>query len=269
MAIHPLAVVAPGATIDPSAEIGPFCVIEDDVVVGPGCRLLSHAVLRRWTVLEASVVVHAGAVLGGEPQDLKFQADMRSGVRIGARTVVREGVTVHRATKEGVETRIGADCFLMVNSHIGHDGVVGDGVILVNAVLLAGHVTVERNVTMGGGAMVHQGVRIGEGAMLGGGAGVGRDVPPFCLAAERNRLVGLNLIGLRRRGFQRAEIADIKSCFQNVFGALVDPRARARDLLAAGTATTERGRQFLAFIEGGKRPVMRPRGGAAEAEEGA
>jgi UDP-N-acetylglucosamine acyltransferase len=259
MPIHPSSLINPAARVHPDAEIGPFCIVEAGVEVSAGCRLLGHVVLRTGTFLAEGVVVHPGAVIGGEPQDLKFKPETVSGVRVGARTVLREGVTLHRATKEGTDTCVGQDCFLMVGSHVGHDTVVGNNVVMVNGVALAGHVIVEDNVVLGGGAMMHQFCRIGDGSMIGGAAAMSKDVPPFCLAAERNRLVGLNLIGLRRRGFSRDDIFSLKTAFHLVFSPGSNPRSVATERLASGVVTNARERQFLEFVCGGRKPIMRPR----------
>jgi UDP-N-acetylglucosamine acyltransferase len=264
MPVHPSSVVSPESEVHPTAEIGPFCLIEAGVRVGAGCRLISHVVLRSGSVLGDEVVVHSHAVIGDEPQDLRFDPSLRTGVEIGARTVVREHATVHRATKPGTVTHVGEGCLLMASSHIGHDCVVGNRVILVNAALVAGHVEVGDDAMLGGGCAVHQGTRIGQGSMLGGASATSQDLPPFCLAAGRNRLSGLNLVGLRRRGFSRDEISDVKRCFADVYAAIEDPRRRAISLLVEGFAATDKGRIFLEWFKTGARPVMRPaiRGGS-------
>lgn len=208
--IHPTAVVDPEAVLGRETEVGPHAVIEAGCVLGEKVVLGAQVVLRRGTILGAGTVVHAGAVLGGEPQDLSFDPSLDSGVIVGAESIIREGVTVNRSTRPGHHTRLGQKVFLMANSHVGHDCEVGDEVILANNVLLAGHVRVGAQTFFGGGAGIHQFVRIGTGVMVGGLAAITRDLPPYCLVGERDRMVGLNLVGLRRRGIPREQIAILK-----------------------------------------------------------
>ena len=145
--------------------------------------------------------MHPFAVIGGDPQDLSFDAFATCAprLRIGSRTVIREHVTISRATKEGASTEIGSDCFLMAACHVAHDCHIGDRVVIANSVLLGGHVQVGNQAFLGGGAVIHQFCRVGESVMIGGGARISRDVAPFTLATERNAMIGLNLVGLRRR----------------------------------------------------------------------
>lgn len=251
--IHPTALVDPLARVDATADIGPFCVVEAQVDIGPRCKLLGHVTLRAGTVLEEDVAVHAQAVLGGEPQDLRFDPATPSGVRVGAGSVLREGVTIHRATVAGTSTSCGPRCYLMANAHLGHDARVDEDTILANGVLVAGHVHIGPRVFVGGGAAFHQFLRIGEGAMIGGTARLTRDVAPFTLASERDELHGLNLVGLRRRGFTRPEIAELKTLFHAVFQP-GNPREHA----AALRAETAPGARFLAFFAASKRGFIRP-----------
>jgi UDP-N-acetylglucosamine acyltransferase len=182
-------------------------------------------------------------------------------VRIGAGVTFREGVTVNRATTEGAFTEIGDSCFLMANSHVGHDCVVCANVILANGVLLAGKVTIGAHTFMGGGAVVHQYCRVGESAMVSGMSRVGQDAPPYCMVAERNELIGLNLVGLQRRGFSREVIRELKQLFHLVFGAGGNPRLLAEGALGDGFSGSVQGRQFLQFLSTqSKRGIMRPRG---------
>lgn len=225
---------------------------------GAGCRIGPHVVIRRGTSLGERVVVHAGAVLGGEPQDTGFDPSVESGIIVGAHTQIRELVTVNRSSKKGERTVIGEHCFLMAAAHVAHDCVVGDRVVLANAALLAGHVHVGRYSFLGGSAGVHQFCRIGESVMLGGNAAITLDLPPFTMAADRNRLAGLNLIGLRRRGFSREVIAELKACFGSVYRRGGNPRASAAEAVERGVAKTAEGLSFLSFFAGGNRGFARP-----------
>ncbi len=237
--IHPTAIVEPGARL------------------GAGCEIMAGAVVTRHCVLGERVVVHPGAVLGGDPQDLKFDRTTDSFVHLGADTVVREHVTIHRATKPGGATVVGEKCFLMAASHIGHDCAVEDSVVLANSVLLAGHVRIGRQVFVGGGAAFHQFVRVGEGAMVGGLAAVSLDLPPFVMAVNRNEIVGLNLVGLKRRGIAREAIAELKEVFAAVCCTPGNPRTLAAERLA-GVRTPE-ARRFLNFFAESKRGYARSR----------
>jgi UDP-N-acetylglucosamine acyltransferase len=218
--------------------------------------------VRRGSIFGARVVVHSFAVIGGPPQDLKFDEATISGVRVGEGTVLREGVTVHRSTKSGGFTTIGAHCFLMANSHVAHDCAVGDRVVMANGALLAGHCRVGATTFLGGACALHQHSRIGEGVMVGGLASITFDVPPFLMVADRNRVAGLNLVGLRRRGCGREVVAELKALFARVYGAR-NPRTEAAAALARGDARSAEGREFLEFFGGGKRGVARPKRGAA------
>jgi UDP-N-acetylglucosamine acyltransferase len=244
-------------------SIHPTAIVEDGAVLGAGCVVHAHAHVTRHCVLGAGVVVHPFAVIGGDPQDLSFDSTLATGVAIGARTVLREHVTVNRATKPGAVTEIGADCFLMTASHVGHDCRVGERVIMANAVLLAGHVHVGERAFIGGGAAIHQFVRIGESVMLGGLARITRDVPPFTMATERDELVGLNVVGLRRRGFKAAVVAEIKESFRTVCRPTGNPRELAAAALAGGGFQSAEARRFLEFFAGGRRGFLRPHGGAS------
>jgi UDP-N-acetylglucosamine acyltransferase len=248
-------------------QIHPTALIEDSARLGAGCTIHAYAVIRAGAELGEGVVVHPFAVVGGDPQDLRFEAGNPSGVRIGARTVIREHVTISRSTSRGACTEIGADCFLMASSHVAHDCRIGERVVIANAVLLAGHVEVADRAFLGGGAVVHQFCRIGESVMIGGGARISLDVPPFCLATERNALIGLNLVGLRRRGFKREVIDEIKRALRAVDAAVGNPRELAAASLAGGQFVTEEARRFLAFYAGGRRSIVRTRrGGAADVD---
>ena len=244
---------------DSAMSIHPTAIIEDGATLGAGCVIHAHAIVTRHCTLGDGVVVHPFAVIGGDPQDLGFDPATTSGVTIGARTVLREHVTVNRATKPGTSTEIGADCFLMATSHVAHDGRLGDRVILANAVLLAGHVSVGERAVIGGSAAVHQFCRIGEGAMVGGLARVSLDVPPFTMVSERNALIGLNLVGLRRRGVKGAALLELKRTFRHVCRSAGNPRELAAEALASGDYPSAETQRFLQFFVGGRRGFARPR----------
>ena len=209
--IHPSAQVAPGATLGTGCSIGPFCSIGPEAVLGDGVELVSHVVVEGMTRLGAGVRVLPFASIGTPPQDTKYKGEPTR-CEVGARTLVREGVTIHRASVGGTGvTVVGADCMLMAQAHVAHDCVLGDGVILANNVMLGGHVHVADGGFVGGGAAVFQGVRIGRLAMVSGLAGVTNDIPPFgYVFGLPARLVGFNKIGLLRRGASRDQLRTLR-----------------------------------------------------------
>ena len=237
-------------------SLHPTAIIEEGAQLGAGCVVHPYAVIRRHSILGEGVVVHSFAVIGGEPQYLKFDPATVSHVRIGAGSVLREHVTVNRSIHAGQATVVGAACFLMAGAHVGHDCVVGDHVVLANNVMAAGHVAIGSHTFVGGGAGLHQYVRLGEGVMVGGVARLTRDVAPFLMVAERDEVPGFNLVGLKRRGFSREVIRELKACYARVFAG-GDPRVPAAALLAAGVQSAE-ARRFLEFFAAGKRGFVRP-----------
>jgi len=247
--IHPTAIVEPGATL------------------GADCEIMAYAVVTRHVVLGDRVVVHPFAVVGGDPQYLKFDRTSDTGVRVGAGTVIREHVTINRSILPGKFTVVGANCFLMASSHIAHDCEVGDHVVLANAALLAGHVEVGANTFLGGGAAVHQFCRIGESVMVAGHASISRDVPHFTMVADRDDVIGFNVVGLRRRGFSRIAIAELKAAFQDVYFTPGNIREVAARLLATGTFESAEARRFLEFFAGGKRSFARARRASRTSDE--
>ncbi len=214
--IHPLAVVADGAVVPTSCSIGPFCTVGEHIVLGEGCTLVSHVVLDGHTTLAEGVQVYPFAAVGISPQDLKYKGEPTR-CDIGARTVIRESVTISRGTAGGGGvTRIGSDCLIMAYVHIGHDCQIGEGVILANAATLAGHVTVEDFASVGALNPVHQYCTIGRYAYIGGGTTITQDVLPYSLTSVRreNRAFGLNRVGLERRGFTPEELQQLRAAYR-------------------------------------------------------
>ena len=251
--LHPTSIVQPDSQVDTGVVIGAFALVEGDVTIRENCVLSNHAIVRAGCDLERSVEVDSFAVIGGRPQMRGATAEFGR-VRVGERTVIREGVTVHRPTRAQAVTAVGADCLLMAHSHVGHDSTVGNGVTLANNVMLAGHVHVGEGVFIGGGAGVHQFVRIGRSAMIGGNASISYDVPPFCIAADRNEIRGLNIIGMRRLKLPLASVMDVKECFHAVFSDHGNLRQRAADASRDGRlGITAEGRSFLEFFAVGTR----------------
>ncbi len=246
--------------------IHPTAIVEAGAQLGADCEIHAHAIVTKHVILGDRVVVHPFAVIGGDPQYLKFDRALVSGVRIGAGTVLRENVTINRSIHAGGFTALGENNFLMASSHVAHDCALGNNVILANATLLAGHVSVGDHAFFGGGAAVHQFCRLGESVMVAGHASITRDVPHFVMVAERDDVIGFNVVGLKRRGFSRAAIAELKAAFQAVFFTPGSIREVAAGQLAAKAFETLEARRFLEFFAEGKRGFARARR-AAEVEE--
>jgi UDP-N-acetylglucosamine acyltransferase len=217
VSIHPLALVSPLAEIGPGVEIGPYCIVEPAASIGAGCILESRVVVKAGTILGEKNHVFEGAVLGGLPQHVHIPE--RPGmVVIGSGNVIRENVTVHRALEEDHNTTIGDNCLLMVNAHVAHDCHLGNNVILTNNVMLAGHITVGEKAYVSGAAGVHQFCRIGTLAMVGGQAHLSQDVPPYVTVDGLSSLVvGLNLVGLRRAGFDQSKVQQLKAAYRVIY----------------------------------------------------
>jgi UDP-N-acetylglucosamine acyltransferase len=217
MSIHPTAVISPHAHISRNVSIGPYVVIEDEVIIGAGCEIGAHAVIKRFTSLGRRNRVFEHAVLGGEPQDVKFRGEMSS-LLIGDDNQIREHATLHRASGEGEVTRIGSRNFLMIGVHIAHNCVIGDDNIFANEVALAGYITVEDHVFLSNNVGSHQFVQMGRYAMVGGKSKIVQDVLPF-FTTDGNppRVRGLNSVGLRRAGFSVEERRALKEAYRILF----------------------------------------------------
>ena len=213
--IHPAAHVEPGAVIGDGCRVGPFSLIGAEVTLGAGVEVKSHAVVTGWTEIGADCVIFPFACVGEIPQDLKFAGE-RTRLIVGARCRIREGATLNTGTAGGGGvTRVGDDCLLMTGAHVGHDAVLGDRVILANQVAIAGHCVIGDDVIIGGLSGIHQFVRIGRGAIIGAVTMVTNDVLPFGLVqGPRGILDGLNLVGLKRRGVDRADITAMRAAYQ-------------------------------------------------------
>jgi len=215
--IHETAVVDQTAEIGVGVEIGPYCVIGPNVRIGDGSRLASHVTLQPYTTVGKNCRIHTGVVLGGPPQDTKFHGETSYAV-IGDNNVIREYVTIHRATGEGCATRVGDDNMLMAYCHIGHNAQVGSGILMANYVGISGHVMIEDKVVFGGIVGVHQFVRIGRLAMVGGYSKVVQDAPPFSMVDGRPaRVHDLNVVGLRRNGVSAKIRADLRRAFKLLY----------------------------------------------------
>jgi len=216
--IHPTAVVAAGAKLGAGVEIGPYCVIGEHVELGDGVKLHSHVVVEGHTAIGPRTAIYPFASIGHQPQDLKFKGEP-SRLEVGADCVIREHVTMNPGTAGGgMLTRVGDRCLIMVGSHVAHDCRIGNNVIMANNATLGGHVVVEEFAFLGGLCAVHQFVRIGKHAMVGGMSGVENDVIPYgSVMGDRARLGGLNLVGLKRRGFSRDDIHSLRTAYRLLF----------------------------------------------------
>ncbi len=266
MPIHPTAIIDPRATIDPTADVGPFVVVDGPVRVGARTRIMPHAFLTGDTWLGEDNVVHPGAVIGHEPQDLAYKG-VPTGLRIGDRNVFRENAEIHRATQEGTLTVVGNDNYLMTHAHIAHNCRVGDRTIICSGALVAGHAVVEDQAFVSGNCVVHQYVRIGRLAILRGLSRTSRDVPPFSIMDGTHTVRGINRIGLRRAGFDARRMRALLTAFRILFRT----RTHLREALArveAEVEQTEDVLELLGFIRASKRGIaMGPaKGGSVDSD---
>jgi len=257
--IHPSAIIDSSAQLSPGVTVGPYAIIGKHVTVGTGTTIGAHAVIGDWTTIGSNNQIYHQTSVGAAPQDLKYRGE-EAWTRIGDNNVIREFATIHRGTPTGHgETIVGNGNLMMAYSHVAHDCVVGNGVVMANVATLAGHVTVEDNVILGGLVAVHQFSKIGAYAMIGGGTMVGLDILPYTIATSGKRdakLRGLNLIGLKRRGFSEETIRNLKKAYKTLFMAdlkLPDAISRIRSEIS-GYPEIE---YLLTFIENSKRGICR------------
>lgn len=218
MKIHHTAIVAEGARLAHDVEVGPYSIVSAESEISAGCVLGAHVILEHRVVLGEGTKVGHGTILGANPQDLSFDTARRdSGVRIGANNVIREHVTIHRATAENGDTLVGDGNFIMTGCHLAHDNVVGNGVIMANNALTAGHVRIDDRCFLGGGNVFHQFIRIGTLSMVRGGCRFSKDIPPFLVATGENHVAGINAVGLRRAGISAEARKDIKRAFRLLY----------------------------------------------------
>lgn len=250
--IHPTAVIGSGAVIGEGVEIGPYTVIEDDVVIGDRTIIAPHVYIADGARIGSECRISAGAVLSTAPQDLKFAGE-KTLLEVGDRTVIRECVTLNRGTKASGKTVVGSDNLIMAYVHAGHDCVIGNHVVIANSVQFGGHCHVGDYVVVGGLAGVHQFVRIGRYAMVGGISRAALDVPPFVMAGGHAsfRYEGLNLIGLKRRGFTSEQLGNIRDVYRIIFqsGLLL---SNALETVKRDMPQTPEVLEILHFFESGE-----------------
>ena len=254
--VHPTAVVSPGAELGEGVVVGPYAVIEGGAVIGAGTSIDAHVIVKGSVTLGRHCRVHGGAILGDDPQDLAFPTGIESRVILGDRTVVREQVTVHRATNPDRPTRIGDDCLLMAQSHVAHDCQISDHVVLCNGALVAGHVEIGQRAFISGNTVVHQFCRVGAVVMLSGISGIGRDVGPYLTVAGRSEIGGVNVVGLRRAGLKGEQRMRIKQAYRALFAS--STLAAGMDEVRALGVEQPEVRAIIDFYAGSKRGFSRP-----------
>jgi UDP-N-acetylglucosamine acyltransferase len=262
--IHPTAVIHPQARLDPSVKVGPYAVIDAGVEMGAGCVVGPHVYLTGVAKIGADNRFHAGCVIGDAPQDLKYKGEPTRLV-IGDRNVFREHVTVSCSTTAEHATEVGSDNFIMAGAHIAHNCVVGNHVVMTNASMLGGHVTVQDRAFISGTCLVHQFCRVGTLAIMQGGSAISKDLPPYTVARGDNRICGLNVVGLRRSGFSAADRMELKKLYRLLFRS----GKRLSDAVSAGreTFSTPAAKVMLDFVTTAKRGVCADRSRAQNEEE--
>ena len=256
MYFSPLAVVDPGATIGENVQIDPFAVIEKDVVIGDNCHIFPHAVILNGARIGNNCQIFPGAVIAGIPQDLKFRGEITT-AEIGNNTTIRECVTVNRGTASKGKTIVGNDCLIMAYSHVAHDCVVRDHVIIGNASQIAGEVDIDDYAIVSGGTLVHQFSRISKHVMIQGGSRIGKDIPPYTLIG-RDPIVycGINIVGLRRRGFTNQQVYLIQDIYRTLYTRGLNNSDALKAIETEYEPSVERD-LILNFIKSSKRGIVR------------
>jgi UDP-N-acetylglucosamine acyltransferase len=264
MKIHSTAIVDPATQIDEDVEIGPFSLIGPGVVIGGRTIVQSNVVIEGSVTIGAGNLIGHGAIIGAPPQDLAFSSERKTRVEIGNGNIIREYCTIHRGSPEGSATKIGDKNFLMAGAHVGHNCAIGNNVIIANNCLLAGHVRVDDGAFLGGGCLFHQHMHVGRLVMAQGGSAFGKDLPPFLIAAERNYVIGVNVVGLRRAGFSARDRDEIKSAFKLLYasGLNISQALEKADTMKLGAPA----REFFEFVATAKKRGICPfkRGGDQE-----
>jgi len=264
--IHPTAIVDPRAELGPAVSVGAYSVVGPEVILGAGCRVGHHVVLEAAVDVGERCRIGHGTIIGGAPQDLKYREGTPSGVRVGADTVIREYVTIHRATRENGWTEIGEHCLVMSMSHVAHDCVIGNHVIIINYAGITGHVRVEDRATVGGLSGIHPFARIGTYAYIGGCAKVLQDVPPFVIVDGAPATArSVNVIGLRRGGVGTEDRRLIQAAFRILYRSGLAPAA-AIGRIKADLPPTPFITRLVEFVETSKLGVVGPHRPAAGSE---
>ncbi len=254
--VHTSAIVSQKAQLGEDVSVGPFSIVEEGVVIGAKTRIASNVLVASGTTLGEACVLHHGAVVGTIPQDLKFGGEQTT-MEVGDRTVIREFATLNRGTEDRWKTVVGSDCLIMAYAHVAHDCVVGDHVILANSVALSGHVTIEDFAILGGFAKVHQFARIGQHSFVGADYRVTKDVVPYIkVAGEPLKPVGLNTLGLKRRGFSPETLAILEQAHRILFRSGLNT-SQALDRMREALEQTEEVQTLIRFIEESARGIVK------------
>jgi UDP-N-acetylglucosamine acyltransferase len=244
--VHRSAIVDLKAKVGAHVQIGPFSIIGPDVTIGEKTIVLSHVVIEGEVVIGRANFIGHGAIIGAPPQDVSFSVERKTKVAIGNDNVIREYCTIHRGSPDGSATKIGDRNFLMAGAHIGHNCVVGNDVVVANNCLLGGYVHVDDGAFLGGGSTFHQFMHIGRLVMVQGSSAFGKDLPPFVIAAERNSVFGLNIVGMRRAGLSTKDRDEIKEAFKLVYlsGLNTSQALEKAETMTFGAPA----REFLDFV---------------------
>ena len=254
--ISPLAHIHPNAQLGKDIIVDPFAVIEGDVIIGDGAHIMSHAVIMKKVSIGKNCTIFPNAVISGIPQDLKFENEESLAI-IGDNTTVRECATVNRGTKSRGQTIVGDNCLLMAYCHVAHDCVLKDNVIIGNSVQIAGEVEIYDYAIVSGGTLIHQFTRIGKHTMIQGGTRLGKDIPPYTVAGrEPVSYVGLNIVGLRRRGFTREQINSIQEVYRYLYLSGYNT-TQALDKIESELLETEEQKDIVDFVRSSSRGVVR------------
>jgi UDP-N-acetylglucosamine acyltransferase len=255
--IHQMALVDPQAELGAGVEVGPFAVIEAEVKIGDGTQIASNVLIKSGTTVGKNCQIGHGSVLGTLPQSIGFNPAEKTYLILGDNNVIREYVTLNRGTEHRHKTVIGSNCFIMTYAHVGHDCIIGNNVILTNAVNLGGHVEIEDYVGIGGMTPVHQFTRIGCHAFVGGGFRAVKDIPPYILASgEPLQFAGLNVVGLKRRGFNAEDLVQIKQAYRILYQKhlnVTQALAQIKETLPSSPVI----RNIVEFIENSERGIMK------------
>jgi len=254
--IHPAAIVDPKARIGAGVEIGPFSIIGSQALIGEKTTVQSHVVIEREVTIGSGNFIGHGAIIGAPPQDVSFSPERKTRVEIGNENIIREYCTIHRGSAEGSATKIGDKNFLMAATHIGHNCLIGNNIIIANNCLLAGHVRVDDGAFLGGGSTFHQFMHVGRLVMVQGSSAFGKDLPPFVIAAERNFVFGVNVVGLRRAGFSAKDRDEIKAAFKLIYMSGVNISQALEK--AVKTKFGAPAREFLDFVANAKKRGICP-----------
>ena len=254
--VHPTAIVDPNAKLGANAEIGPFSIVGPDVTIGDNTIVQSHVVIETEIAIGRGNFIGHGAIIGVPPQDVSFSLERKTKVEIGDDNIIREYCTIHRGSADGSATKIGDKNFLMAGAHIGHNSLIGKNVVIANNCLLAGHVRVDDGAFLGGGSTFHQFMHIGRLVMVQGSSAFGKDLPPFVVAAERNSVFGLNIVGMRRAGLSANDRDEVKEAFKLVYlsGLNTSQALEKAKTMTFGAPA----REFLDFVASSKKRGICP-----------